>query len=149
MSYEYIAASKILDEASPLVTQSQLLLVCKEIDEDTPAEYIAAFIESANDLFCSVIDGYGIPLSLVTQIEKFLAAHFAATVYPTVSRQGLGPLSETFAVKGGTGLESTRYGQNAVGLDPTGELKKFSDGKGQKTVRMTSIGSGIIQLENV
>ena len=148
MSYAYDVTKKVLDEQVPLVTRTQVLVICKEIDEDTPEDETELFIGTAHTLMCSLLDGYGIPASLTQKIELYLAAHFANLSYPTKSREGMGPMSRSFALKVETGLEATRYGQTAIALDSTGELKKFSDGKGTKQIVMRSIGSGIVQLEN-
>ena len=144
MTYEYSDLNKVLDLESPLVTRTSRLLVCKEIDEDTPETETISFINSAHVLVCNTLDGYGISTTLITEIERYLAAHFAVLAYPSVQREQIGPMSNSFFGKLGTGLENTRYGQSAIAMDPTGILKEFSDGKRRIRVRMTSLGSGII-----
>lgn len=144
MTYEYSDLNKVLDLESPLVTRTSLLLVCKEIDEDTPETETISFINSAHVLVCNTLDGYGISTTLITEIERYLAAHFAVLAYPSVQREQIGPMSNSFFGKLGTGLENTRYGQSAIAMDPTGILKEFSDGKRRIRMRMTSLGSGII-----
>lgn len=144
MTYEYSDLNKVLDLESPLVTRTSLLLVCKEIDEDTPETETISFINSAHVLVCNTLDGYGISTTLITEIERYLAAHFAVLAYPSVQREQIGPMSNSFFGKLGTGLENTRYGQSAIAMDPTGILKEFSDGKRRIRVRMTSLGSGVI-----
>lgn len=144
MIYRYSEAAKVLDLETPLVLRAQLLTICKEVDADTPEEETTEFIKSAHVVLCNVLDGYGVPGSTLEQIEKYLAAHFAALTYPSVQREGLGPMSRSFAIKAGDGIAATRYGQMAIGLDPTGMLKKFSDGQGVKTVTVLSVGNGIL-----
>ncbi len=144
MTYEYSDLNKVLDLETPLVTRTSLLLVCKEIDEDTPETETISFINSALVLVCNTLDGYGISTTLITEIERYLAAHFAVLAYPSVQREQIGPMSNSFFGKLGTGLENTRYGQSAIAMDPTGILKEFSDGKRRIRMRMTSLGSGII-----
>lgn len=144
MTYEYSDLNKVLDLETPLVTRTSLLLVCKEIDEDTPETETISFINSAHVLVCNTLDGYGISTTLITEIERYLAAHFAVLAYPSVQREQIGPMSNSFFGKLGTGLENTRYGQTAIAMDPTGILKEFSDGKRRIRMRMTSLGSGII-----
>jgi hypothetical protein len=144
MTYEYSDLNKVLDLETPLVTRTSLLLGCKEIDEDTPETETISFINSAHVLVCNTLDGYGISTTLITEIERNLAAHFAVLAYPSVQREQIGPMSNSFFGKLGTGLENTRYGQSAIAMDPTGILKEFSDGKRRIRVRMTSLGSGII-----
>lgn len=148
MPYTYTSGAAVLDIETPLVTRADLLLICKEIDEDTPEAETTAFIADAHTLAVTLIDGYGIPTALMTLIEKNLAAHFAVQAYPSVSRTGLGPMSQSFAVKtGNEGLAVSRYGQTAISLDPTGTLARYSAGKGQKSPVMRSIGSGILPEE--
>ena len=144
MTYEYSDLNKVLDLETPLVTRTSLLLVCKEVDEDTPETETISFINSAHVLVCNTLDGYGISTTLIAEIERYLAAHFAALAYPSVQREQIGPMSNSFFGKLGTGLENTRYGQSAIAMDPTGILKEFSDGKRRIRMRMTSLGSGII-----
>lgn len=144
MTYEYSDLNKVLDLETPLVTRTSLLLVCKEIDEDTPETETISFINSAHVLVCNTLDGYGISTTLITEIERYLAAHFAVLAYPSVQREQIGPMNNSFFGKLGTGLENTRYGQSAIAMDPTGILKEFSDGKRRIRMRMTSLGSGII-----
>ena len=129
MSWTYDAATKTMDEQTPLATRAMLLLICKEIDDDTPEEETTAFIESAHVLLCSVLDGYGVPASLMTQIEKYLAAHYAAIAYPVTQREGLGPMSRSYATKIDLRLDNTKYGQQAMALDPTNVLSGIIDGK--------------------
>lgn len=140
MSYEFAEGKKVLDEETPLVTREDLLLICKEIDEDTPEDETTSFIASAHTVLCNTLDGYGIPESLMTLIEKYLSAHFATITYSAVHRQTMGPLSQAFMLKVDLGLNATRYGQMAISLDPTGML----DNLRKRTVKMRSIGSGII-----
>lgn len=143
MAYTYNESAKTLDASTPLVTRDGLLLICKEIDEDTPEAETTSFISTAHTLICELLDGYGVSTSLLTEIEKYLAAHFATLSYNTVQREGLGPLSRSYAVKLDKGLDYTRYGQQAVSLDPTGVLKNV--GKLEPSIR--SIGNGIIVTE--
>lgn len=144
MAYEFDASNKVLDVDVPLIDRDDLLIVCKEIDEDTPEEETTVFIKSGHIVVCEYLDGYGIPTDTITLIEKYLAAHFANLAYPSKTRRSIGPLSESFLLKAFDGLNSTRYGQTAVSLDPTGALQRLSDGKGKKRVLMMSIGNGII-----
>ena len=144
MAYEYDETTKVLDSGTPLVDRESLLIICKEIDADTPTDETDAFIEAAHTMVCEYLDGYSVPTSMLTLIEKYFAAHFAVLAYPSVSHERMGPMGRTYLLKADGGLESTRYGQTAVSLDPTGELKKLSEGEGKKRVTMASIGNGIV-----
>ena len=131
-----------LDVNTPLVTREQLLEICKEIDEDTPEEETTSFITTAHVLLVGVLDGHGIPETLMQRIALYLSAHFAVLSYPAVSREQLGPLSQSFFGKLGLGLQNSSYGQSAIALDPTGVLKDMSDGKTRQRVELWSIGNG-------
>ena len=143
MSWTYDSATKTLDEQTMLATRDMVLKICKEIDADTPEAETASFIESAHVLLCSVLDGYGVPTPLMTQIEKYLAAHFAAIAYPVVKREGLGPMSRSYESKVNLRLDNTKYGQQALALDPTGRLSELSAGAPKKAVVGYSLGNGI------
>ena len=145
MNWTYDAATKTMDEDTPLATRDMLLLICKEIDADTPEDETTAYIETAHVLLCSVLDGYGIPTSLMTQIEKYLAAHYAAIAYPVTQREGLGPLTRSYATKIDLRIDNTKYGQQAIALDPTNVLASLNDGKVKKEVVVYSVGNGIVQ----
>jgi len=147
MGYSYDEANKVLDTDNPLVDREQLLLVCKEIDDGTSEDETDAFIAAAHTTVCEHLDGWGISASVLSLIEKYLAAHYAAMTYPSVQREVLGPMSTTFALKTETGFAASRYGQTAMSLDPTGALKKLSDGLGRKDAKFSSVGSGILVTE--
>jgi hypothetical protein len=144
MTYEFSESKKVLNIEEPLVTRESLLFVCKEIDEDTAEDETTSYINTAHVTVCSLLDGYGIPLLLLTEIEKYLAAHFAVLAYPSIQREAMGPMSASYFGKLGLGFQNTRYGQSAIALDPTGVLKDLSDGKRPVIARLTSLGSGIL-----
>lgn len=140
MDYEYSEASKTLTEDSPLVTRADLLLICKEVDEDTPETETSDFINTAHVFVCNTIDGYGVPASVLKKIEQYLAAHFATLTYSTVQRDSMGPMGRSFALKVDLGFGATRYGQMAVSLDPTGMLENTR----KRRVLLRSLGAGIL-----
>lgn len=140
MDYSYNEANRVLSETVPLVTRAEVLLICKEIDEDTPVDETTSFIGTAHAFLYDQLDGYGITLALMKQIELYLSAHFATLTYSTVSRRGMGPMAESFALKVDLGFNATRYGQMAMSIDPTGRL---ADPR-KKQVRMLSLGSGVV-----
>ncbi len=143
MDYEYVEANKVLTEDSPLVTRAELLLICKEIDEDTPEAETTDFISSAHSIVCNFIDGYSIPASIVKKIEQYLSAHFATLTYSAVQREGMGPMATSYALKVDMGFSATRYGQMAISLDPTGMLENTK----KRRVLLRSLGSGLLPSE--
>lgn len=62
-------------------------------------------------------------------VGTYVAAHFVAIRDPHIRReQGLDQ-SRTYEGQHGMNFEFTRWGQQAVALDPTGNLKALSQGK--------------------
>lgn len=63
--------------------------------------------------------------ALLKEIERWLAAHFLAVRDPRLTQQRIGDASENYEGAVGVlaqGLEATRYGRQAVAIDPTGGL---------------------------
>lgn len=58
------------------------------------------------------------------EIERWLAAHFAAIRYQRTTKEKVGDAEDNYATPAASlvGLLSTRYGQQARNLDPTGVL---------------------------
>lgn len=136
MGYTYSESNKTLVVGEPLATTDDLILICNEVDEDTPVEELEAHISAAHIMLMNRLDGYGLPVDLLELIEKYLAAHFAVLTNPAVQRETLGPLSTTYFGKAELGLDHTRYGQMAKSLDPTGRL----DPENKNRVVLKSIG---------
>ena len=140
MPYTYSADALSLDIETPLIDRDDLLLVCKEIDEDTPESETTEFVSSAHIVVTTRLDGYGLPEALLTTIETYIAAHFAVLTYPATERETLGPMSRKYVSKVDLGLNNSRYGQMAIAIDPTGKLAQPDT----RAVKMYSIGSGIL-----
>jgi hypothetical protein len=62
----------------------------------------------------------------LTQIEKYLAAHFLAIIDTPIAREGVSVISESVQQKVDLGLLYTKYGQQAVALDATGTLRDMT-----------------------
>lgn len=63
------------------------------------------------------------------EINRWLAAHFAATMEALTTSEGAGKVQATYQRgEAGKGLESTQYGQNAIAMDASGKLKALSEG---------------------
>jgi hypothetical protein len=61
-------------------------------------------------------------------VTLYLAAHFAATQEPRAESASVGDASVTYQGDSEMGFKSTRYGQQALMLDPTGNLENLADG---------------------
>lgn len=90
------------------------------------------YITTASVVSNQFLTGKGLSEELLTQIEIYLAAHFAILA---VERGGL--IKDAMGVSSAgytspnnrlVGLMSTRFGQTAVTLDPTGSLNDTNPG---------------------
>ena len=84
---------------------------------------VTIFITSAHIIVESALSTSGLTETVLTEIEKWLAAHLiASTVYRTTSEEKLGDASLVYTGKWGMKLESTPYGQMVLLLDSSGLL---------------------------
>lgn len=93
-----------------------------ELDTLTDAQ-IAAFMNDANQIVTNRLAGHTTDANLKL-IEKWLSAHLCSMREQRVQRARDGPITREYeGGEFGLGLEFTRYGQQAVALDPTGRLR--------------------------
>jgi len=140
-SYPFDESSRILEENTPIVDRADVLLLCKEVDEDTPTAEIDEFINNAHIIVYDHIDGRGLRLNRLELIEKYLACHFTSITYAQATFESVGKLQNSFLMKGGLMLAQTRYGQQATAFDPTGELKKLNESKAKISARISWLGT--------
>ena len=100
------------------VLPSEVVAIVDSQRDSTP------FIDTAHILVNEELAGKGLTDERLRLIELYLAAHFLTV---TEERGGLkstktGQGSESYGGKFGTGLNLTRYGQQAMALDTTGTL---------------------------
>jgi hypothetical protein len=82
------------------------------------------FIAQAALVVDEQLDGLGMTDARLKEIERFLAAHFiASSIDPQAKSESVGAVSATYEGQQGLGLQSTRYGQQAIAFDTTGTLK--------------------------
>jgi hypothetical protein len=85
------------------------------------------FITTAEVMATTFLEGKGLSEELLTQIEIYLAAHFAVLAVERggLIRDGMGESVSTYNATNNRiqGLSSTRFGQTAQLLDSTGSLK--------------------------
>jgi hypothetical protein len=102
-------------------------------DEDVRAYVVistsvstAPYINSAVVVVESLLEGKGLSESVLTQIEIFLAAHFAVLAVERggIRREAMGESSQSFQTisENFKGFTLTRFGQSALALDTTGTL---------------------------
>lgn len=100
-------------------------------DTTLTAGDLGPFIDTANALVNEHLQDEGVGSTLLTQIEKWLSAHFAAMWDQRVSEESVGQSRWKYEGSDGMALQSTRYGQQAVALDPTGKLAKLNETRKQ------------------
>lgn len=92
----------------------------------------AAFIATANLIVNEDLAGSGFTEARLTQIEMYLAAHFAVLAKEKggLVRTVAGESSETYHDPNSRfmGYTSTRFGQHAIALDTTGVLASQGSG---------------------
>ena len=110
-------------------TEKVLEILDTDITDCTP------FIVAANLIVDEQLSEEGLSEALLTEIERWLAAHLACAKDPYIKAQKLGDASATYSGDFGKGLESTPYGQQVSLLDPTGSLARM----GAKKVSFAAI----------
>jgi len=106
--------------------------VANLIGED-PCVNFSSAINIAHTLVDEELSGSGLSEKRLKLIELLLAAHFAVLGIERggIVRETFGSASATYANPNNslTGFNSTRFGQQAVGLDTTGILDSLTDVK--------------------
>lgn len=104
---------------------------------DASVASLDPFITAANLLVtraCGSVEG--MTEEMLTEIERWLAAHFASILDPQVASEAAGPVSASYQYSLGKNLGSTMYGAQALALDWSGNLaaisKRAETGKPQR-----------------
>lgn len=102
--------------------------------DDANDPSLIPYIESAASVVDDVVTNAtakGVTLSAAKRelIERWLAAHMYCLSDQTYAREKTGDAEGLAHGQTGMFLESTRYGQNALMLDPSGCLRELSNGK--------------------
>ena len=92
---------------------------------------ITACLASANAFLTDLFDATDkISEATIKEIERWLTAHLiASTITQQVSEAKAGSAEVKFQGTTGMRLDATRYGQNAVSLDPTNKLSDVVKGE--------------------
>lgn len=99
----------------------------KEIfDTDLTDAQMNAFINTANNLVTEELGNAGLSADRLTEIEKYLSAHFAALRDPRFAQEAIGDYRYQVQGKTEIGLDSTYYGQQAKLLDSSGILSTLN-----------------------
>ena len=122
--------------ARATLAEVRALLVSQKVEGDIDDVDLFRFVTTANNFVDAQLLDIGLADALLTEIEKYLAAHFAALrdVIAGVSSQRSDDASVTYTVGQVTRtefLQSTHFGQVAIALDTTGTLKNAGGAKPQ------------------
>lgn len=102
---------------------------------DTDIADTTPFITVANILVTDVLGSESLSTTLLKEIERWLAAHFASMRDPRIQREKLGDADVTYHGKSAMGLDGTPYGQQAKLLDTSGKLESIGKMKAEiKTI---------------
>jgi hypothetical protein len=86
---------------------------------------ILPFLTTANALVTAHLGSSGLSDTLLAEIEKYLAAHFASIKSKYGIRTKIGEADTWTGYKGGAGLDATPYGETAKMLDTTSTLENL------------------------
>jgi hypothetical protein len=105
---------------------------------------LTPFIEVANELVTECCTGGNHTTLRLTQIEKWLAAHFYTCRDMRAVLEKAGSVSQTLQSKVDLGFDTSHYGQMAMRLDTEGNLAALNERikKGKRsTVGITWLGT--------
>lgn len=97
--------------------------VLEIMDTNLTEGEIAPHVLAANLFVTARLSGQGLSDTLLREIERWVAAHFACAREKQVKSETVGGASATYQMGAGTvGLATTMYGERALMLDSTGYL---------------------------
>jgi len=103
----------------------------KDIFEtDLTDAQLTAFITAANLMVTDQLNGVH-SASLLKEIERYLAAHLAASRDQRIAQEKHVDMSVTYQGQYGMGLQSTDFGQHVLMLDTSGTLSNLGKKKAQ------------------
>ena len=105
-----ITVDDLVDIFDTILTESQL----------------SAFINSAHHIIQANLLSSGLSSDTLTEIHKYLAAHFASLRDQRLESERVADVSYKYQGKTGMFLESTHYGQMAKMLDSSGKLANLA-----------------------
>ena len=108
------------------------------LDTNLEDNEIDSFITTANLQVNDTLSDSGLSLEKLTEIEKYLAAHFIVTTRERqASREEVDNAKVNYTGNYGKYLEMTSYGQQVIMLDTTGKLAE----SGKRTAGIWAIDS--------
>ena len=130
------------------ILEASLWEICPDLDS---AAVVTPYIAAANLLVTDVVVAADSTISdeRLTQIELWLAAHFASVAYLRAAEERADVVGEKKQFKVDLGLSVTVYGQQALVLDTTGalaNLQKLIDDGGVKVPSFDWLGDTATDL---
>lgn len=121
-------------------TASEVRAIISEDDPKRDITDMTPFIAAANSVVVTRLGSSGLSTATLTQIEKWLAAHFYCIMQSRTNMENADNIISQFQSRVDLGLDVTHYGQMAKLLDPTGILARtdFEDknqGKIKQSIR--------------
>lgn len=87
---------------------------------------LSAFVNSAHYVIQNNLLSSGLSNDILTEIHKYLAAHFASLRDQRLQAERVADVSYTYQGKTDMGLQATFYGQTALMLDTSGTLANLA-----------------------
>ena len=87
---------------------------------------LSAFVNSAHYLIQANLLSSGLSSDVLTEIHKYLAAHFASLRDQRIESERVADVSMKYQGKTDMGLNATLYGQTALMLDTSGNLANLA-----------------------
>ena len=97
---------------------------------------VDSYIDTASVMVDSYLLNKGITEALLSQIEKYVAAHLYSIKHRYLIEEEIAGAKGKTGFKGGVGLSGTPYGQTAITLDFTGTLAKIGSVNGDIKVEV-------------
>lgn len=122
----------------PRTTEAEVLAI---MDTGLREDQITAFLNTANHMVTEVLvnGGADYGATLLEDVEMWLAAHLATIRDPVMTEEKTSAGHYKFAVKVGTGLNATPYGQQVLAIDYKGFFASVAKAKGVS--KMTAYGT--------
>ena len=87
---------------------------------------LSAFVNSAHYVIQNNLLSSGLSSDILTEIHKYLAAHFASLRDQRIASERVADVSMNYQGKTDMGLNATLYGQTALMLDTSGSLANLA-----------------------
>ncbi len=113
------------------VTESMVLEIYEKQNENL---VLLPFIMAAEQLTNKIeayitSNGKEISIANLTEVQRWLAAHFTTANEKVTSGEGVSGVSESYDLSTAVGLNNSHFGSTAILLDSSGYLRKLDAGE--------------------